>query len=285
MSERIVGPMCSERCGAGWIDDGTMCISASYSPGPIALQEENSITVLNESLHALEATALNFGKALINDASVRENYVRKIQSMSKEILRDVQAGRATPEEGAKFAQQLRNRIMEEARTKSSPVGRSGSEKLKTGGKALEALIDEKTAKLFPNKRFADLTKAQRRHVFKAIIESSGKSRPSVTARIPRWRMVGRGLLFFTVAIATYNVWTAENKVHAGLKEGIVLGSGVAGGAIVGAATGLVCGPGAPICSTALFFVGGIMGALAGNSVADYYDAELLEFAEWLGEGF
>ena len=285
MSERIVGPMCSERCGAGWIDDGTMCISASYSPGLIALQEENSITVLNESLHALEATALNFGKALINDATVRENYVRKIQSMSKEILRDVQAGRATPEEGAKFAQQLRNRIMEEARTKSSPVGRSGSEKLKTGGKALEALIDEKTAKLFPNKRFADLTKAQRRHVFKAIIESSGKSRPSVTARIPRWRMVGRGLLFFTVAIATYNVWTAENKVHAGLKEGIVLGSGVAGGAIVGAATGLVCGPGAPICSTALFFVGGIMGALAGNSAADYYDAELLEFAEWLGEGY
>jgi hypothetical protein len=277
--------MCSERCGPGWIDDGTMCRSASYSSGPTGLHKENSITVLNESLHALEATALNFGKAFINDASVRENYVHKIQSMSKEILRDVQAGRATPEEGARFAQQIRNRIMEEARTKSSPVGRAGSEKLKTGGKALEALIDEKTAKLFPNKSFADLTKAQRRQVFKAIIESSGKSRPSVTARMPRWRMVGRGLLLFTVAIATYNVWTAENKVHAGLKEGIVLGGGVVGGAVAGAATGLVCGPGAPICSTALFIVGGIMGALAFSTAADCYNAELLEFAEWLGEGF
>jgi uncharacterized membrane protein YfcA len=98
-------------------------------------------------------------------------------------------------------------------------------------------------------------------------------------------MAGRGLLLFTVAIATYNVWTAENKVHAGLKEGIVLGGGVAGGAIAGAATGLVCGPGAPVCSTALFLVGGIMGALAGSATADYYDAELFEFAEWLGEGF
>lgn len=175
--------------------------------------------------------------------------------------------------------------MEEARTKSSPVGRAGAGKIKTGGKALEVLIDEKAAKLFSNKRFADLTKSQRRKVFQAIIESAGKSRPSVTARIPRWRMVGRGLVFFTVAVATFNVWTAENKVHAGLKESIVLGSGVAGGAIAGAATGLVCGPGAPICSTALFFVGGIMGALAGTTAADYYDAELLEFAEWLGEGF
>ena len=285
MNDRFQGPMCSERCGPGWIDDGTMCRSASYSPGPAGLQIDNSAGFLNESLHALEVTALNFGKVFINDASVRENYVRKIQKMSQEILRDVQAGRATPKEGARFAQQLRNRIMEEARTKSSPVGRAGAEKIKTGGKALEALVDEKTAKLFPNKRFADLTRAQRREVFNAIIESAGKSRPSVTARIPRWRMVGRGLLFFTVAIATYNVWTAENKVHAGLKEGIVLGSGVAGGAIAGAATGLVCGPGAPICSTALFFVGGIMGALAGSAATDYYDAELREFAEWLGDGF
>jgi hypothetical protein len=136
----------------------------SYSPGTTGLREANSLTVLNESLDELQATALNFGRSFINDASVRENYVRKIKMMSEEILRDVKAGRATPEEGARFAQQLRNRILEEARTKSSPIGRAGAEKLKTGGKALEALIDEKTAKLFPNKRFADLTKAQRRVV-------------------------------------------------------------------------------------------------------------------------
>lgn len=277
--------MCSERCGPGWIDDGTMCRSQTYGPGPTGLRKASSPMDINESLAALEATALNFSRSWINDASVRENYVRKIKKMSEQILRDVKAGRATAEEGARFAQALRNSIMEEARTKSSPIGRAGAEKLKTGGKALEALIDEKTARLFPNRRFADLTKAQRRQVFEAIIESAGKSRPSVTARIPRWRMAGRGLLLFTVAIATYNVWTAENQVHAGLKEGIVLGGGVAGGAITGAATGLVCGPGAPICSTALFLVGGIMGALAGSATADYYDAELLEFAEWLGEGF
>lgn len=279
------GPICGTSCSEYWVDDGTLCRSASGVPGPVGLQEGDSNAVLTESLHALEATALNFGRAYINDASVRENYFRKIKKMSEEILRDVRAGKATAEEGARFAQQLRNGIMEEARALSSPMGRAGAEKLKSGGKALETLIDEKTAKLFPNKRFSDLSKIQRRQVFESIIESSGKSRPSVTARIPRWRMVGRGLLLFTVAIATYNVWTAENKVHAGLKEGIVLGSGIAGGALAGAATGLVCGPGAPICSTALFIVGGIMGALAGSTAADYYDEELLEFAEWLGDSF
>ncbi len=284
MTETLAGPMCSTRCGPGWIDDGTLCRVASARPGTTGPGADAAIE-LEQALHALEATALNVGRALINDASVRENYVRKIRRMSREILEDVRAGRATAEEGARFAHELRNRIMDEARLRTSPIGRAGAEQMKSGGKALEALINEKAAKLFPGKQFADLSTAQRRQVFESIIESAGKSRPSVTARIPRWRLAGRGLLVFTVAVATYNIWTAENRVHAGLKEGIVLGGGATGGALAGAATGLVCGPGAPICSTALFVVGGIMGALAGNAAAEHYDEELREFAEWLGEGF
>ena len=283
MGEAIRGPICSTHCEPGWIDDGTMCRAESSSRLITGLDQENPYTILRDSLRALETTALNFGISLINDASVRENYVRKIHRMSREILRDVQAGRATPEEGARFAQQLRNQIMNEARAGSSPVGRAGARNLKSGGKALETLVNEKVSKLFPGKQFTDLAKAERRQIFKAIIESSGRSRPSVTARIPRWRLAGRGLLLFTVAISTYNIWTAENKVHAGLKESIVLGSGAAGGALAGAATGLVCGPAAPFCSTALFIVGGIMGALAGGAAADHYDTELLEFSDWLVE--
>lgn len=44
-----------------------------------------------------------------------------------------------------------------------------------------------------------------------------------------------------------------------------------------------CDYGAPFCSTALFLVGGIMGALAGSAATDIYSAELREFADWLGE--
>jgi hypothetical protein len=226
---------------------------------------------------------MNFGRSFINDASVRENYVRKIHEMSREILRDVESGRATPREGARFAVEMRNRIMEESRGLSSTTGRARAEKMKDAGKSLAALIEEKAAKIFPGRSFVTLSRSERRLVFSDIIASAGKSRPSVTAGIERWRLMGRGCIAFTIAISTYNIWTAQNKVEAGLKEGIVLGGGAAGGALAGAATGLVCGPGAPFCSTALFIVGGIMGALAGTAASGLYSQELSEFADWLGE--
>lgn len=37
MVEKTRGPMCSTRCGPGWVDDGTMCLSRSYDWGPIGV--------------------------------------------------------------------------------------------------------------------------------------------------------------------------------------------------------------------------------------------------------
>lgn len=281
------GVLCSQTRAPAPLADGSLCLQPSGTPGVVGAQASRvqEFNALREALAALEATALNFGRAFINDAGVRENYVRKIRQMSLQVLEDVRAGRATAQEGARFAVEMRNAIMEEARLQSSVMGRAQAERLKAAGKSLAALVEEKVAKLFPGRTFEQLSVAERRQVFESIIESAGRSRASVTASIPRWRLVGRGCLAFTVAISAYNIWTAQNKVHAGLREGLVLGGGVAGGAIAGAATGLVCGPGAPVCSTALFLVGGIMGALAGSTAADIYDEQLREFADWLGEGF
>src|SRR5215471_14005577 len=39
MGETIRGPMCSTRCGPGWIDDGTRCLSRSYAPKPSGLSQ------------------------------------------------------------------------------------------------------------------------------------------------------------------------------------------------------------------------------------------------------
>ena len=33
MADETSGPMCSTRCGPGWIDDGTLCRAASQCPG------------------------------------------------------------------------------------------------------------------------------------------------------------------------------------------------------------------------------------------------------------
>ena len=277
---RIPGVLGANNASA-YIDNGTMCLAASPTPGPIGVDIPRD--PLEDALHALQVTAANFGMASINDARVRENYVRRIKQMSDRILADVRAGIATPEEGAHFANQLRNRIMDEARVQSSVIGRARAEKMKAVGRSMEQLIEKTTQQRFPGKSFIQLEKGQRREVFQEIIESAGRSKPQVTSQIGRWRIMGRGCLLFTVAITTFNIWTAENKVKASLREGLVLGGGVAGGALAGAATGLVCGPGAPFCSTALFVVGGIMGALAGDIAGDLLDEELTEFAQWLAD--
>lgn len=279
------GPSCAWSMARPGPIDGTLCLQPGRAPVPLGDTGHRVAehARLEEALHLLQVTALNFGRSFINDARVRENYVRKIGEMSRTILEDVRAGRATAREGLDLAVQMRNAIMEEARVQSSVMGRARAENLKASGKTIEQLIESTTSKKFPGRQFTDLSQAQRRQVFEAIIESSGRSRPSVTSAIPKWRLMGRACIAFTVGVSIYNIWTAENRVHAGLREGIALGGGVAGAAMAGAATGLVCGPGAPFCSTALFIVGGIMGALAADAAADRYDAELREFSDWLGD--
>ncbi|QPC33030.1 hypothetical protein IS481_07775 [Caldimonas thermodepolymerans] len=281
------GPVCAWSVSRPAVWDGTACLQAATTPGPTgsAGQRDAELRELEAALRALQVTALNFGRSFVNDAGVRENYVRRIAEMSRTILADVRAGRATPREGAELAVQLRNVIMEEARVQSSVIGRAQAERLKATGKTIEQLVDATTEKLFPGRSFGALEPAQRRRVFEHIVESSGRSRPAVTSQIPRWRLMGRACVAFTVAVSVYNIWTAEHRVHAGLREGLVLGGGAAGAAMTGAATGLVCGPGAPVCSTVLFLVGGLMGALAADRIADRYDEELREFARWLGEGW
>jgi hypothetical protein len=258
-----------------------MCLAPSPLPGPVG--SAASYDYARAALDDFAASARNFADVFIKDARARENYVRKIDEMAKKVLSDVRAGRETAEAGAEFAHRMRDAIMEETRRQSSSIGRASAESLKRTSKTLAQLIEEKASKLFPGRTFATLAKSERQAVFEEIIEGAGRSRPSVTALIPRWRLLGRGCFLFTAGIAVYNIWTARNKIEAGLNELIVFGGGAAGGALAGAATGLVCGPGAPFCSTALFVVGGIMGALAAQAGAAIYEDEIHEFATWFGE--
>ena len=248
---------------------------------PLDLPIDDDIDVLKDALHQLSVQALNFAKSFINDAGVRQNYMDKIKKMSDEILADVNTGKATAKEGAEFANQLRNQIMEEARVQSSAIGKAMAEAEKRSGKSIEELIKKYSRETF-GKKFEELSHIQKQAIYKKIIEASGRSSPKFSSKIPRWRLLGKGCLLATVAITTYNIWTAENKIHAGLKEGVVLGGGFLGGAIAGSATGLVCGPGAPACSTVLFIIGGIIGTLAGEGVATLADDQILEFSEWIG---
>lgn len=86
----------------------------------------------------------------------------------------------------------------------------------------------------------------------------------MNAAATRYSNLGRGLLVVTIGVAVYNIATAEDKIKATGREGVIVGGGFAGGAAGGAMAGLACGPGAPVCVTVGVFVGGALGALGAD---------------------
>ena len=172
--------------------------------------------------------------------------------------------------------------MEESRAITSAIGRAGAQAAKASGLTIDEAIDKSAKKLFPGNSFADLTVAQRRQVFMEVIEASGRSRPRFTNQIPKWTRFGRSLAVVTVAISAYNIWEAKNKVRQSAKEGATLLGGALGGAAANASVGFLCGPGAPLCVTALFIIGGVAGALIFSAAADYA-LDQQEVVGWLGE--
>ncbi|EYF07766.1 Hypothetical protein CAP_7715 [Chondromyces apiculatus DSM 436] len=135
--------------------------------------------------------------------------------------------------------------------------------MKPQGLGLTALLEKYAKELF-NKEFANLTEVERNRVFLEIVESSGRSRPSVNVRAQGLNRLGKGLLVISAGIAIYNITTAEDKVEAAKREALVAGGGFLGGVAGGAAAGLLFGPGAVIAVPVGAFLGGIAGAFGGE---------------------
>lgn len=77
--------------------------------------------------------------------------------------------------------------------------------------------------------------------------------------------VEKGLLFLSIAISIREVYNADDKLNGAGRQTFIMGSGLAGGWAGGAAAGLVCGPGAPVCVIVGKFIGGALAAWgAGN---------------------
>lgn len=112
--------------------------------------------------------------------------------------------------------------------------------------------------------------------------------PSDLARASRWLgRVGGALDFATGA---YTQWqddaglpASERLLRAGTSGAGAglggVGGGFLGGAAGGAAAGLVCGPGAPVCSSVLGIGGGILGAIAGSGLGGW----AVGFLPWMDE--
>ncbi|MEZ6134438.1 MAG: hypothetical protein R3C53_05965 [Pirellulaceae bacterium] len=217
-------------------------------------QDQNNF---QQALQGLEIQALNFGYRWIKDGAVRQQYVRRTSEMSKELRAAVEAGIKSPREAAEIANQMRNEIMEMARVKSSDLGRAGAKALKAKGLAFDDLV-KKTADRKFSKAFEQLTKGQQDEVLIEIVESAGRANPRVSTKVARFGSAGRALWVLSIAIAVYNIGTAEDKVDATQRELVTAGGGFLGGAAGGAAAGIWFGPLGVAVGVA---VGGALGAL------------------------
>lgn len=227
------------------------------------MSEVQDRSQLDSALTQMESAALNFSQRFINDAGVRRSYIEQTQKLSAEYRAKVKTGALSAESAAQQVQAIRNQILEAQRLRSSDIGKAKAVNLKSTGVTLETLT-EKYAQAKFGKSFGEVPAAARDAIYLEIVESAGRSRPSVNVALQRFSKLGRGLMVVTLGIAVYNVAVAEDKGKAVAHEGVVLGGGFAGGAAGGALAGLACGPGAPVCVTLGVFVGGALGAMGAD---------------------
>ncbi len=223
---------------------------------------------LQLALDTLNSEAVNFASRWIRDGKLRAGYVEEVKRYSQQIMSEANSGRLAPSVAAKQATDVRNEIMEAARLRSSDIGRAKAGALKLVGKSLAELQEHYAKSLF-NRLFGQLAQHQKNAVYLEIVAASGRSNVKVTAGATRLARVGKGLVVVSLAISVYNIATAENTGQAVAKEGVTFGAGFAGAALGGAAAGLVCGPGAPVCSTVGVFVGGALFALGADVSFDW----------------
>jgi len=221
---------------------------------------------VDAALQQLEVQAANFGTRFIQDAGVRELYAREIKKMSEQVLEGIRKGEITPKQGAEFANQMRNVILEESRKLDSELGRAFAEKWKSVTPSMEDMIARKSLELF-GREASTLSAAEANRVYLAIAESAGRPNPTFMKAVPYLKTAGRTAVVLTTAVSVYNVATAQDKVETARREGLGIAGGFVGGAAGGAVAGLLCGPGSPICSGIGIFVGGVAGAL-GVDLAD-----------------
>lgn len=195
------------------------------------------------------------------------------------VLDEVNAGRITIAEGAKFCNSMRNQIMEEARNVTSTWGLASAQNLKGRGVSLDVILDRYAARLF-SKPFRSLTDDEKDQAYYAVVEASGRSNVKINAKTAKLRNGGKVGILITGALAAYSIANADDKISETARQATVVGGGMIGTALASAAVGSICGPGAPFCTIAVLLIGSTSAASLTDVAYDLYLEEVKEFQAW-----
>jgi 23S rRNA maturation mini-RNase III len=241
----------------------------------------NDSFVLNH-LKELESAAAKFAVDCIQDVSVRQKYINGIKNMSDTILSEVKAGNITAQKGAQLANELRNRIMEEARVASTPQGAKYAELKKASGPTLEATYEKYAQKIF-KKPFSALTAQEKARINYKTIESSSISNIDTDNISKKLKIAGKVCIVITGAIAVHEILISDNKAKTILQQGSIIGGAIVGGKVFASAFtpfSYICGHGAPICIIAAALIGAMAGGYAANEAFEHFDDQVEEFLRW-----
>ena len=231
-----------------------------------SMQQSDKETFEN-AIKSLEATTASAGMHLEIDSTARRIYAREIKVMSENFRRHVARGALTWSQAADQAHHTRNVVMHLTRSRTTPVARAFAEHKKAEGRGLNALVADKTSKLFgKNAVFAKLNQSQQNRIFAEIVASAGRSQPKFTRNVLRLSYLGRGVILLSLALSTYNVLSARDKSTAIKRELVTTTAGIGGSIAAGAVAGLACGPGAPVCVTIGAFIGGALAAFGAGFI-------------------
>lgn len=214
------------------------------------------------AIRQMEVQAVNFGYRFTKDVNVRQEYMRKTRESAENLRAAYKNGDISARDAARAANQMRNEIMEFARTNSSDLGRAKARALKAKGLDLDELVERYSQRRF-SKTFDSLTEAEQGKVYLDIVDSSGRSNPNVNARVRRLGVAAKGLWVLTACLATYNIATAENKTKQTGREAANIGGGFGGGAAGGAVAGIWFGP---VGVAVGVVVGGALGAIMADQI-------------------
>jgi hypothetical protein len=233
------------------------------------------------------------------DAQVRvSQYAEPAEEMAEDIFNRMEAGEIDHRQARRMASMRRNELLDEARSRMSPGGRSFSSAIKEEGLSLDELeekyarrvleqdpelrrqyglppLDEVDPESRRYRQAIDDLKPGRK-VSKEIVKASGRTSRVVTGFARFNRVAGPVGTAVGGGMSAYEIATApeDERLHVAGREaagfaGGTLGS-VAGGLVGGWAASLVCGPGAPVCAVvvSVVVVGGASyaGGVAGEEI-------------------
>lgn len=254
--------------------DGQQWLSSAYSgvtepPMCMLSDVENTGPVLDLALSALESTLVNLGIRAQLDSSARARYGRMVSAISGEYRSLVHRGAMTAEEAAQAAYAQRIVIRDAIRKQSSDIGRAFAHMKKPDAGTFNTYVEKYAQKTF-RKSAGSLTQAEATKVFKALIEGSGRPNQSIMNLGRRLGYLGRGFFVIAAGLAVYEIATSNDPVASATKVGTVTVAGLGGSIATGAAAGLVCGPGAPVCVGIGAFIGGVVFAIGADVAVDWW---------------